>query len=149
MREVLFRGKRIDTGEWVYGDLVHGVKKQKEMAFIWSETEAPPPLDVSEFAVDPSTIGQYTGTKDMHGNCIFEDDVFKDDDNECVGVVRWHNGSFKIFWYGHDGVMMPYGYDECAGKFGVVEEETFDDVYIDQMEVVGNIHDNPEFFMEV
>lgn len=139
MREVLFRGKRLDNGEWVEGF----VRQYSIGTVTIFDKDA-----VCVSNVVPASVGQYTGLKDISGKSIFEGDVFKDDDNECVGVVRWHNGAFKLFWYGHDGVMMPYGYDECAGKFGVVEVETFDDVYIDQMEVIGNIHDNPEFFME-
>lgn len=123
---------------WVYG----GVFQGQNFSVIYGYDP------VEKHVVYSDTVGEYTGTKDIQGNRIFEGDVFNDNDNECVGVVRWHNGAFKIFWYGHNGVMMPYGYDECAGKFGVVEVETFDDVYIDQMEVIGNIHDNPEFFME-
>lgn len=152
MREILFRGKRIDNGEWVEGYYAKAkyVISEKEMHIIF-------PLDLdlfphSEFSsyeeVDPATVGRFTGLKDANGKSIFELDIFADADNECVGVVRWHNGSFKIFWYGLDGVMMPYGYDECAGKFGVLEVETFDDMYVNQMEVIGNIHDNPELFME-
>lgn len=127
MREILFRGKRIDNGEWVYGDLVHGVKKQKEMAFIWSETEAPPPLDVSEFAVDPSTIGQHTGLKDKNGRRIFEGDIIKMSDGE-IGAVAYS--------------------DDCAGYELTSGGCTLCLSQAKERLVIDNIHDNPEFFME-
>ena len=60
MREVLFRGKRLDNGEWIEGDLVHSVYKVGDACVgkfgctLWMHQ------------VDPSTVGQYTGLNDKH-----------------------------------------------------------------------------------
>ena len=65
MREILFRGKRVDNGEWVYGDLQHDYNGE--------------PRCISDYCganpVDPSTVGQYTGLKDKNGKRIFEGDI--------------------------------------------------------------------------
>ena len=44
--------------------------------------------------------------------------------------------------------MMEYGYDECAGEWGLFETEPCSEIYVDELEVVGNIHDNPELLKE-
>lgn len=136
MREILFRGKRIDNGEWVEGDFCRcGVAKidTHKMGQPWRG-----------YTVHEESVGQYTGLKDRNGKRIFEGDIFIDGDNECTGVVEWHNGCFYLYWYGRDGVMMEYGYDEDAGEFGLLETELVSEIYIDALEVAGNIHDNPE-----
>ena len=63
---------------------------------------------------------------------------------KCVGVVEFYNGGFCINWYGKDGLMMPYGYDECAGEWGLFEVEPCSELYIEDLEVICNTHDNPE-----
>ena len=146
MREILFRGKRKDSGEWVYGSLVVSNDSGDTVFMIipsdakhWGGAE----FNVG-YIVDPETICQYTGMNDCVDTKIFENDVFIDVDNECVGVVEFYNGGFCINWYGKDGLMMPYGYDECAGEWGLFEVEPCSESYIEDLEVICNTHDNPE-----
>ena len=71
MREILFRGKRVDNAEWVEGDLIHGVRHKKGNIYILPITDNLAkyncdPLDGCK--VIPETIGQFTGLTDKEGN---------------------------------------------------------------------------------
>lgn len=64
-REYMFRGKRIDNGEWVQGYLF---KIWEQTYILWGTTNGVPNM----IEVDPETVGQYTGRKDMNGKEIYE-----------------------------------------------------------------------------
>ena len=134
VRTIIFRGKRLDNGEWVYGFIVkmfgtyHIIDKDDEN---------------TAYGVIPETIGQYTGLKDKNGKRIFEGDMIKpfDDDIDKM-VVEFHNGQFLLCLYGERGYMAEYGWEE-EGNYGCFEAEPLSS-YGDDIEVIGNIHDNPE-----
>ena len=140
MREILFRGKRIDTGEWAEGDLIQGVIDQKGKMFIWSESDESI-LGVVEFEVDHETVGQYTGLADRNGTRIFEGDILRYYDDE-IQVVEWSDEWSQI---------MLHTYGEHERKVGrKTVKEKFDgwndlrDYPLEDMPILGNIHDNPE-----
>ncbi len=113
MREIKFRGKRIDNGEWVCGDL--STKNLCNTTLIYPEEW----LDVK---VDPSTVGQYTGLKDKYGTEIYEGDIiFRP--NEVGRIEFSEDGSFLIRFPHH------------LARLNATWEP---------IEVIGNIHDNPE-----
>ena len=135
MREVLFRGKRADYGEWIEGYyakqsnhacFAHELKYQH---FIFKDVCLDFNLGgLQEFEIIPETVGQYTGLTDKNGKRIFEGDIV-----ECVSggeqaVISWLKYS-ACFGLSFDGW--------CCG---------FDDYDFspNDFKVIGNIHDNPE-----
>ena len=139
MREILFRGKRIDNGEWVEGSL-------------WlylSEVNILGKANPVGYHVDPTTVGQYTGLTDKNGKRIFEGDkLLPFDDDIDKMVVEFHHGTFMLVIYGDRGYRSESGGWEYDGSnYGVIECEPLSS-YGDEIMVIGNIHDNPELLEE-
>lgn len=135
MREILFRGKQEDNNEWIYGGALHqtdcyGDKVDKWFIIDGTHTND---YDIGEpIRVIPETIGQYTGLTDKNGKKIFEGDI----------VHGYWNTKFLIF------------FDLCCLQFRAkLSDGTEKDIdyYGDSknLEVIGNIHDNPELSDEL
>ena len=135
MREILFRGKRLDNGEWYYGSYLFLHISSVD----WTGAKSGKPEDVHyivndqdiNYAVYPSTIGQYTGLKDKNGKRIFEWDVIK----------RFWLGAEIIYCVRYDGEYAHF-IGNSMNKSGFT---TFDNDG-EMFEVIGNIHDNPELW---
>jgi len=91
MRQILFRGKRVDNGEWVYGDLNHCVIVGKTHICKVEEN-----LSTTVHEVIPKTVGQYIGKNDMNGQKVYESDIIEFDDDSGwfeeepgLGVIAW------------------------------------------------------------
>ena len=141
-REILFRGKRVDNGEWVEGNLIivrncetltehpHIVKSYNHDTFDWNE-------------VDPDTIGQFTGLTDKNGVKIFEGDI-----------VKWGHvdgGREKPIRIAEVKINPSLQFDIVSHEMNFLgQNKVFDYgsfIYKDTkkwLEVIGNIHDNPE-----
>lgn len=147
MREILFRGKRKDNGEWVEGYLIAG----RPYSCDNEEVCIVPPSDPMFFPrceisiyydVIPETVGQYTGLVDANGKKIFEGDIVTDHTNKEIGdIMPIKFGRHKISCCGccyswHDAVGF---YADTGYKYISSYEERWDD-----FKVIGNIHDNPE-----
>ena len=89
MREHLYRGKRIDNGEWVYGDLL----QPTELCNIY-EISDKNSFDGTRYEVEPSTVGQYTGLKDKNGKQIFEGDIVLIGERRRPVEIVFKNGRF-------------------------------------------------------
>lgn len=125
MRKIIFRGKSSHNGEWVEGYL--GIEVGKIPYIQWLEYDDDYHEDVvEECAVDPDTVGQYTGLTDKNGVRIFEGDIVRiyypfDPPDDCV--VYWLKESAK------------WNLPGCDGYFCTASKNC---------EIIGNIHDNPE-----
>ena len=125
MREILFRGKRTDNGEWVYGNLVRGCDEKYAYIVEFGNRE----LCRNYVNVNPDTVGQYTGLTDKNGKKIFEGDIIK----------RFWLGAEIIYCVRYDGEGAHF-IGKAMNKSGFT---TFDNDG-EMFEVIGNIHDNPE-----
>lgn len=134
-REILFRGKRELDGKWIYGlysdDYVY-------------ETDFPciMPLrsgnDYEDWSVIRETVGQYTGLTDKNGNRIFDGDIVR---TKCFGK---DNGSGCNF---NDYDIFKVVYEPAAYRIETARRSFYLGNYDNmakKLEVIGNIHDNPE-----
>lgn len=121
VREVIFRAKRKDNGEWVYGvPLKEGYSQEVEM--LWYEYSS---LAYTErVQVLPETVGQFVGLTDKNGKKIWEGDIVRWDGDE-ISIIRYCEGVYRLC--------------NAEGYYGVSLHNHFSYV-----EVIGNIHDNPE-----
>lgn len=120
-REILFRGKRVDTGEWVEGSLIGNdviVGKIVEFEEDYFCTEF-------WYKVDTETVGQFTGMTDKKGKKLFEGDVYSMGDKNILYVVIFDKSQF---------IGKQVGNRSLAG-LGYWKSD---------IEIIGNIHDNPE-----
>lgn len=154
MREILFRGKRLDNGEWVTGYYVrlHDPFKKKESHRIYiGYAEAEP--DGNEylfypdyFDVDPTTVGQFTGLNDKNGKKVFEGDIIEFGSRNLV--VWWDQEKFQ--WRAKAVLDIP------TSPYEYFRDKEWDDIDFGWIyaelpsigkittTIISNIHDNPE-----
>lgn len=119
MREIMFRGKRVDNGEWACGNLI---KRQVRSSTFYVIQVRDNGFDFyDEYEVIPVTIGEYTGLRDKDGYNVFEGDVLKASNGHVGWVEFWHGAFVKV----------------CSCHSGSIQ-----DIFTDNEIVVGNIHDN-------
>ena len=128
MREIEFRGKRVDNGEWVYGFLITASYKAW-IKDVYDKYTNPRTItnkyaDFRCVEIIPETVGQYTGLLDKNGKKIYEGDILQSDKG-FVGKVYFEDAQ----WFGAKDYL---GY---AVEHGV--------------EVIGNIYENSELLKEV
>lgn len=131
MREILFRGKHISSGEWVRGHYY---------TLDWSQTKTP---DVAHYIwviggasekIDPDTVGQFTGLTDKNGKKIFEGDIVKDESGVVYPVVFDLTGFYLKY-------APPYSH---GFHFDLLPLSNYWHAHGAIIEVIGNIHDQPE-----
>ena len=138
MRDILFRAKRADGGGWEYGlyaefvepahgKSIYGIAEKRSRHY---------------YEIDPSTLGEYTGVQDAGKRRIFEGDIviyhaplnpwIDDIDNEAVGEIAYFGGAFYAKIKRSALTANQYLVNHFFGAHGCT------------LEIIGNIHDNPE-----
>lgn len=139
MREILFRGKQIDNGEWSGGSLWVHLSKPYIMTT----------ANIVGYEVDPETVGQYTGLRDCkrteeypEGQMIFEGDVIKVERDLHCGENKKEREIFNgVVWY--DDKHTCFGIK--SKKYRCLPIYRFKGDY---SAIIGNIHDNPDLLKE-
>ena len=134
MRQIKFRGKRVDNGEWVYGDYFKtpltdensGLPPDSGWFFLTGKTNHCIGQDGVAFVVDPATVSQFTGLLDKNGKEIYEGDIVYCYDHPTniesyKGDVFYEDASFCV-----RGSMIK------IGEYGTA-----------WIEILGNLHDSP------
>lgn len=131
MREILFKAKRKDNGEWVEG--YYRADQDLDTHYIcgWNYYASENGLERESFEeeIDPDTICQYTGITDKNGRKIWENDIvytFEESSKSfLINVIKFEEGCFKVF----AKCYLPMHLDNYTKS---------------DFEVIGNIFDNPE-----
>lgn len=126
MRTINFRGKSIDTNEWLYGDLVRSYD-MKRCAILVNDKSS-----YEECEVNPCTVGQFTGLYDKNGKEIYEGDILKFSDGNKLYIVKFIKGMFQA--------------SDLEGEgYSLYLLSNLDN---HNYEIVGNVFDNPELLEE-
>jgi len=120
MREILFRGKTVETKEWVFGFYNHcHWKGNKHTIRVQKDSH------LEDHFIDPETVGQYTGYETKEKKW-FKGDILEVYARNLIGVIEFYNGAYYACDY--------------RNKTRIALHLLFED----KAEIIGNIHDNPE-----
>lgn len=131
MREILFKAKRIDNGEWVEGSLLQTTAVSLKSFIVESSCYTFDKWDWNECVqVDTDTICQYTGLIDKNGNKIWENDIVEIPTEDEYFHLKWEEDTARFVMSSNSFIV------------------TFDNYWSHEVEVIGNIFDNPELIGE-
>lgn len=138
MREIKFRGQRVDNREWVYGDLEYCRLKNLARIHIYDKEG----YYKRQHFVYPETVGQFTGMCDKKGKEIYEGDIVKVcNDMSChehIGVVTLKNGCFGVYNAKECSFHTLYLKTKITNNRGATIKVNY------EFYIIGNVHDNPE-----
>lgn len=124
MITIKFRGKDIETGEWIFGDLIQRLGYYPAILTTYPTEEGK--VGYAEIAVKEDTVGQFSTLRDKNGKEIYAGDIIRAGEEKTLLEVRFVRGVFAFLWNGDLDDEFP-----CNAPTQ------------DWAEVVGNIHDNP------
>ena len=131
-REIKFRGKAVDNGEWVYGGYVHDIVNDSHRIIVANG------MTVEYIAVDPETVGQFTGLPDKNEDEIYGGDIVKGyapdsdkDEKFDAMVVEYVEDGFALV---RPNPLRLYFHDLSSCTLNK------------SIEIIGNKHDNPELY---
>ena len=124
MRDIEFRAKSKYTNEWVFGSLLVGLNNETSIAHSPRCEKHHGYTQLQTEPIDPDTVGQYTGINDPKGKRIFEGDIYKSKGD--IGCIIFEDQSFFTKDWEDWRVHLMYMVDK-------------------DFEIIGDIHDNPEF----
>ena len=152
MREILFRGKRKDNGEWVEG--LYGINTIccEQSTYLSAVISKMPQriYDCESWEVESNTVGQYTGVTDKNGTKIFEGDIIESVSRLVNSVGTPTGGTdisrYIIEWGEHKWVKKIFfcNRGDYWKKNNVLPEDLYPYTASRYCEVIGNIYDNPE-----
>jgi len=125
MITIKFRGKDIETGEWIYGDLIQRLGYYPAILTTYPTDEGK--VGYAERAVKEDTVGQFSTLRDKNGKEIYAGDIIRAGEEKTLLEVRFVRGVFAFLWNGDLDDEFP-----CNAPTQ------------EWAEVAGNIHDNPK-----
>lgn len=154
MRDILFRGKRLQGDNWIEGyfyrsDINERMRKSGKATLIFTpdcDTFIMVPEAHNSFMVHANTVGQYTGLTDKNGVKIYEGDILREPAKN--GWEKKNFVGFEVFWHDNDSCDRHIGWQmnrlHFYGSLGGADiyPIAFRPEWTSRMEVIGNIHDN-------
>ena len=144
-REIKFRGKTVNGNKWVYGDLLHIAGgyiiyhgSQKDCEITTGKHVSVELLHDEISVVVPETVGQFTGLFDENGKEIYEGDILGANGK----IIGWVKGGIRGYCYDVVYINHPTG-EKRWSLYGTVVED-----FNNRIEVISNIHDNPDLIKE-
>ena len=145
MENYLFRGKRVDNDEWVYGYYLYVEERNKHYILTGKlqnyQVDCTHPtltvLGFEWFEVKEETVGQYIGSKDKNGKGIYDGDIIQ-------GFLSYtkEDRAFIVYEKESMGFVPTPAFDEMSGGFFEIQDSK-------DIEVIGNVYDNPELLEKV
>ena len=132
MREIKFRGKRIDNGEWIYGGLLYSGNYYFIVEYLLYKSDKNN-CDIGiNYRVLPETVGQFIGIQDKNNQDIYENDILKAPDGTY----------YRVFYHDTRAIFMIESLEDKKSKY----IEPWDDwtLYV----TTGNVFDNPELLKD-
>jgi len=138
MREIKFRGKRIDNGKWIYGSLIIEEDTIADALKYFIK----PFIFLKGKLIVPETVGQYTGCKDKNGKEIYEGDIVLIDGGDSFLGIK------QQYVVRYDSINASYCFETNNGDKIYLTNFGNPDFFIkNKVEVIGNIYENPELIV--